>query len=86
MPGKIGLWIATAFVVLFAAAPPILGAIAERTASKAWIAKRAAFTRGKELAKVGGFHDLALDVPNQTLTKDLGYEAEITSQTTARLP
>ncbi len=119
--GKIGLWIASGFVVLFAAAPPILGAIAERTATKpiagasdVVLAKAVLHVEGmdcqacsvharKELAKVGGFHDLALDVPNQTLTltfepapgrpdayvkslKDLGYEAEITSRTTARVP
>lgn len=119
--GKIGLWIATAFVVLFAAAPSILGAIAERTAPKpiaaasdVVLAKAVLHVEGmdcqacsvharKELAKVGGFHDLALDVPNRTLTitfeaapgrldaylkslKELGYEAEITSQTTARIP
>lgn len=119
--GRIGLWIATAFVVLFAAAPPLLGAIAERTAPKpiaaasdVVLAKAVLHIEGmdcqactvharKELAKVGGFHELALDVPNQTLTvtfepapgrldayvkalKDLGYEAAITSQTTARIP
>ena len=87
---KIGLWIATSLVVVFAAAPNLIACLASRghepavavtagaTVETATIRVEgmdcegcATHVRGA-LAKVGGFHDLTLDLKGQAIT--VGYE------------
>lgn len=81
--GRVGLWIATVVVALVAGAPPLLAKWAELTkphvgASNASLANATLEVRGVDcaacavpirdaLTKVGGFHDLELDVPAQTV-------------------
>jgi mercuric ion transport protein len=80
---KIGLWIATAMVVLFAAVPPIFARLARRhepVAVAAGVAVETTTIRvqgidcegcatglRRAMSSVGGFHDLKLDIPNQTV-------------------
>ena len=88
--GKIGLWIATAMVVVFAAAPNLIAWIAERgqptataTTPGATITHATVRVAGMDceacsihirgaLAKVGGFHDMTLDLKAETIT--VAYE------------
>lgn len=81
--GRIGLWIATALVVVFAAAPPLLAAAAHRApvpvASGVHVEQAVLAVQGLDceacagpireaLTHVGGFHDLKLDLKAQTVT------------------
>ncbi len=117
--GRIGLWIATVMVVIFAAAPNLIACFAARgqpTAVAVTLGAAvehatlrvegmdceacAVHIRGA-LAKVGGFHDMTLDLKAQTIDvayepaagrleayvaaiNDLGYEASIPTQGTAK--
>lgn len=81
--GRIGLWVATALVILFAAAPTVLAKVAARSshpavASSASVQSAELHVQGMdceacavhiraELLKVGGFHDLKLDLGKQTI-------------------
>jgi len=79
--GKVGLWIAAALVLLFAASPTLLARALERPAKAAPSGVRTetvtldvkgidceacAVPLRRALAKAGGFHALSLDVPSQT--------------------
>lgn len=84
--GRIGLWIATAMVVLLAAAPNVLAYVARHranpkvetgaaaTVEHATIrvigmdCEACAINIRSELAKVGGFHDMTLDLKAQTVS------------------
>jgi len=79
--GRIGLWIATVLVVLVAAAP-LLAKWADRarpSITNANVTKTTIAVEGidceacaapirKALAKAGGFHELELDIPKQSIT------------------
>jgi mercuric ion transport protein len=81
--GRVGVWIAAVAVVLVAAAPPLLAKWANHTHAHAIadgnLAKTTIVVEGvdceacaapmrKALAKVGGFRDLELDIPKQSLS------------------
>jgi mercuric ion transport protein len=81
--GRVGLWVATALVLLLAASPTLLAKALDRPAkaatSEARTERLTIVVKGVDcqacavplrgaLAKVGGLHDLALDVPTQTAT------------------
>lgn len=84
--GRVGLWSATVLVLLFAAAPTILGrAFAGRSVAAADPGTEQAVihVRGMDceacgahlktaLVKVGGFHELTLDLASQSVT--VSYE------------
>jgi mercuric ion transport protein len=85
---RLGLWIATALVVIFAAAPPLLAAASHRgpspIAAGQHVEQAVLVVQGLDcdacaapirtaLAKVGGFHDLKLDLKAQTVS--VTYEA-----------
>lgn len=85
---KIGLWIATGTVVLFAAIPSVLAHVARQdvhvpAAPGATMVTAAIHVQGidcegcatglrKAMRGVGGFHDLKLDIPHQTVV--VSYE------------
>lgn len=87
---RIGLWIATGMVVLFAAAPNLLACFASRgqqgvvaTTAGASLKRATIYVEGMDceacathirgaLGKVGGFHDLTLDLKAQAIT--VAYE------------
>jgi mercuric ion transport protein len=84
---RLGLWIATALVVVFAAAPPLLAAVSHRApvpvAAGQKVEQATIPVQGLDceacaapirtaLTKVGGFHDLKLDLKAQTVT--VAYE------------
>ncbi|HSQ67465.1 MAG TPA: heavy-metal-associated domain-containing protein [Polyangiaceae bacterium] len=79
--GRVGLWLAAALVLLFAASPTLLARALDRPAKAAPSGVRTetvtfdvkgidceacAVPLRRALAKVGGFHALSLDVPGQT--------------------
>jgi mercuric ion transport protein len=82
--GRVGLWVATVVIVLVAAAPPLLAKWADHAqprsqaananATEATIAvdgidcEACAAPIRTALTKVGGFHDLELDIPKQSVT------------------
>ena len=87
--GRVGLWIATVLVLLFAVAPALVarGLDQHATAAAPGVATETVAIRvegadceacavhlKRALAKVGGFHDLVLDVLSQTIT--VTYEPE----------
>jgi mercuric ion transport protein len=77
-----GLWIATVMVAIFATAPNVIARVARHPhASTPGAARAHLRVRGMDceacavpirsaLTKVGGFHDLTLDLPAQTITVD----------------
>ncbi len=80
--GKIGLWMATIFVILFAAAPTLLARMtrtaAVPVASGVKVETATIHVQGidcegcaapirKAMVGVGGFHDLKLDIPAQNV-------------------
>ena len=84
---RFGLWIATALVVVFAAAPPLLAAVSHRAAAPVTagqhLEQAVLAVQGLDceacaapirtaLTKVGGFHDLKLDLKTQAVT--VSYE------------
>jgi mercuric ion transport protein len=83
---RLGLWIATALVVVFAAAPPLLAAASHEAvpvAAGQRVEKAVLSVQGLDceacaapirtaLTKVGGFHDLGLDLKAQTVA--VAYE------------
>ena len=80
---RLGLWMATALVVVFAAAPPLLAAVTHQGAIPVAAGQKveqavihvegmdcaacATHIRGA-LTKVGGFHDLTLDLQGHAVT------------------
>jgi mercuric ion transport protein len=80
--GRVGLWGASAVVVLLAAAPPLLAAVSHRApipVGTARVEHTVISVQGLDceacaapirsaLVKVGGFHDLALDLKAQSVT------------------
>lgn len=88
--GRVGLWIATVLVVLFASAPPLIAKVLDGQRARSAASDPSAATaqavivvRGMDceacaahlrtaLAKVGGFHELDLDLPSQRVT--VSYE------------
>jgi mercuric ion transport protein len=79
---RVGLWIATALVVVFAAAPPLLAAVSQArpvpVAAGQKVGQTVISVQGLDceacaapirtaLTKVGGFHDLKLDLKAQTV-------------------
>ncbi|MBI2393218.1 MAG: heavy-metal-associated domain-containing protein [Deltaproteobacteria bacterium] len=84
--GRIGLWIATTMVAVFAAAPNVLAYVAHHRATPkvepgaaatvehasirvvGMDCEACAINIRSELAKVGGFHDVTLDLKAQTIS------------------